>query len=91
MQVTAIELLGYLNSLERLQTSELKDAEKRLVAEDIFNAFPQSQYCIHSLQTRVIVASKFEEYINGFKAKETQTEKPVKSGKRKVPAKKASK
>ena len=87
MQVTAIELLVYADSLERLRASDFSNADKRRIAEEIMHSFPQPQYCVHSLQTRLIVASKYEDFINGFKTKETPPEKPKQSRKRKTPTK----
>ena len=87
MQVTAIDLLAYADRLESLQASDWTDDQKKVIAEEIFKSFPHPQYCIHNPQTRAFVASKYEEYINGFKTEEAQSQKPIKSRARKTPTK----
>ncbi len=87
MQVTAIDLLAYADRLERLQASNWSDHEKRLVAQDILKSFPQPAYCVHNIETRLIVARKYEDYINGFTTKEAQSEKPKQKRVRKTPTK----
>lgn len=87
MQVSAIDLLAYADRLEGLRLSDWSDKEKLIVAQDIMKSFPQPAYCVHSIQTRQIIASKYEDYINGFTTKEAQSQKPKQSRGRKAPTK----
>jgi len=91
MQVTANDLLGYLDRLEHLRASNLTQDEKKIVTEEIYKGFPEPQYCVHFKQTRAIVVAKYEEYLNGFKPKETQSEKPKQSRQRRTSAKSTKK
>lgn len=91
MQTSAIDLVGFLTSVERLAVSALTDDEKVLVLDDIKRCIPPEQFCIHCQKTRVIVLKKIEEAINGFQAKQAESQKSKQSRTRKTPTKSAKK
>ena len=91
MQTSATDLVGVLTSVERLAVSSLTDDEKVLVLDDMKRCIPPEQFCIHCLKTRAIVLNKIEEAINGFKATQAKSQKPVQSRARKTPTKSTKK